>query len=66
MNNIIIKSKKTKTLNVHRYLEVESKFDPYYANVYCIMASKRTSHLSKNELKYVTTTFLNEVNKLNS
>ncbi|WOO89116.1 insulinase family protein [Mollicutes bacterium LVI A0078] len=52
MNNIIIKSKKTKTLNVHRYLEVESKFDSYYANVYCIMASKRTSHLSKNELKY--------------
>lgn len=52
MNNIIIKSKKTKTLNVHRYLEVESKSDSYYANVYCIMASKRTSHLSKNELKY--------------
>ncbi len=52
MNNIIIKSKKTKTLNVHRYLEIETKFDSYYANVYCIMASKRTSHLSKNELKY--------------
>lgn len=52
MNNINIKSKKTKTLNVHRYIEVEGKYDSYFANVYCIMASKRTSHLSKNELKY--------------
>ncbi len=52
MNNINIKSKKTKTLNVHRYIEIKGKYDSYYANVYCIMASKRTSHLSKNELKY--------------
>ncbi len=51
MNNINIKSKKTRTLNSMRYIQIDSKYDPFYANIYCIMASKRTNQLTKNELK---------------
>lgn len=51
MNNININSKKTRTLNALRYTQIESKFDPFYANIYCILASKRTNKLSKTELK---------------
>lgn len=51
MNNINIKSKKTRTLNSMRYMQISSKYDPFYANIYCIMASKRTNQLSKTELK---------------
>lgn len=32
-------------------MEITSKYDPIYANIYCVMASKRTATLSKNELK---------------
>lgn len=51
MNNINIKSKKTRTLNNNRFILIEDKYDPFYANIYCLMASKRTNSLSKNELK---------------
>ncbi len=51
MNNINIKSKKTRTLNSMRYMQINSKYEPFYANIYCIMASKRTNELSKTELK---------------
>lgn len=51
MNNINIKSKKTRTLNSMRYVEISSKYDPLYANVYSLMATKRTANLSKHQLK---------------
>ncbi len=51
MNNINIKSKKTRTLNKVRFLQIVDRYDPFYANIYCVMASKRTNKLSKNELK---------------
>lgn len=53
MNNINIKSKKTKVLNSFRFLEIENKYDPFYANIYSVMASKRTNEHSKMELKRI-------------
>lgn len=51
MNNINIKSKKTKVLNSFKFLEIENKYDPFYANIYSLMANKRTNEYSKMELK---------------
>lgn len=51
MNNINIKAKKTRTLNSMRYLEINSKYDPLYANLYSLMATKRTAKLTKHQLK---------------
>ncbi len=52
MNNINIKSKKTTVLNMHRFLPITSKYDSYYAAIYCILAKKRSKTLVKNEFKY--------------
>ncbi len=51
MNNINIASKKTKTLNIQRYVEIKSKYDSYYAQVYSLLASKMMKNKNKNELK---------------
>lgn len=51
MNNINIKSKKTKVLNSFKFLEIENKYDPFYANIYSLMSNKRTNDYSKMELK---------------
>lgn len=51
MNNINIKAKKTRTLNKNRFIQINSKYDPFYANIYCLMASKRTNQMSKTDLK---------------
>lgn len=51
MNNINIKSKKTRMLNKILFKEIDSKYDPLYASIYTLLASKRTKDDSKTELK---------------
>lgn len=51
MNNINIKSKKTRTLNKMLFKELDSKYDPLYASIYTLLASKRTKDDNKTELK---------------
>lgn len=51
MNNINIKSKKTRSLNKLCYVKIRNKYDPFYANIFCLLNSKRTTKNSKLELK---------------
>lgn len=51
MNNINIKSKKTKTLNGIYVLPRQSREDSLYANIFTLLASKQTEIKSRSELK---------------
>lgn len=51
MNNINIKSKKTKTLNGIYVMPRQSREDSLYANIFTLLASKQTEIKSRSELK---------------